>query len=357
MGPLIAFDGRMILSSGIGRYARAALRALAEGGARLVALGRREDLLAACPGLECEVVELAARPYDPREQLAIARAVPRCDLFFSPHVTTTALPVRAGRRIAAIHDVFHLSDSADFGPAERTYSRFIYATAMRVSDAILTVSEFTRGELARRFPGSASKIRVIPNGVDPAAFFRDPARPRAGIGRYALFVGNLKPHKNLGAAVEALRAAGQGGLRLAVVGAEGGFRHGLGEEAARLRRDPSALFLGEVDDVELRRLYSHAEFLVFPSMYEGFGLPLVEAMACGCPAVCSDIPALRETGGAAALYRDAGSPPALAEGMRAVMSDAALRDRLVRAGYDRAASFGAELFASRLRAAVLEEPC
>jgi glycosyltransferase involved in cell wall biosynthesis len=344
--PDVVVDARMIASSGLGRYIRSALKALASEGARIVALGDPSRIREACDGLGIEALAFGVPTYDPREQFALAAAVPRCGLFFSPHVTTTAFPVRARRRVTTVHDDFHLSDVSGFGTAKRAYARFIYGTALRVSDLVLAVSDCTKSRLARRFPFASGKIRALPNGVDLDFFHRVQEKPRSIDGDFILFVGNMKPHKNMETALRAARSSGS--LPLAAVGAEAGFRHGLGDRLESLRSDPRLALLGAVDDEELRRLYSRAACLVFPSLREGFGYPMIEAMACGCPVVCSDIPELRETAGDAALYRDPRSPESFAEGIRTAAAPGRGREELIARGRVRATLFSETAFARGL---------
>jgi glycosyltransferase involved in cell wall biosynthesis len=221
----------------------------------------------------------------------------------------------------------------------------------------MTVSEFTRGELAWEFPSHTAKLKVNYNFVDRDIFHPDEEMPTSINGRYILFVGNLKPHKNLAAAIEALKLLDDDGLRLAVVGADSGFIHGLGKDLKRLRSEDRVSFLGRVHDDELRRLYSHAACLIQPSLYEGFGYPPLEAMACGCPALCSEIPALRETCGDAAIFRNPRSPEDLADGIeRATREGEAKKESIIR-GFERAASFSRKRFEEGIRAVVWESLC
>jgi glycosyltransferase involved in cell wall biosynthesis len=355
---IIVVDARMILSSGIGRYIRATLAAIERAGADLVLLGNEPSIRKACPDLECEIVRLSVPIYDPREQFALAKAVPPCDVFFSPHMTTTRLPVRARARVLTVHDAYHLSELADFGLAKRAYSRFMYRSALAVSDRIIAVSEFTRAELCRCFPAYADKVRVVPNFVDTDFFHPVDELPRIarGGGDYALFVGNMKPHKNIGVAVEAVRRA-KSGMKLAIVGAEAGFRNGLGKELQRYKAMDHVVFLGKVDDEELRRLYSHAACFVFPSLYEGFGYPPLEAMACGCPVVCSDIPALRETCGGAAVFCDPRSVGDFTQGITRSQEAGARRSAVVERGFERVRAFSKSRFEAGVVAALRGDAC
>jgi glycosyltransferase involved in cell wall biosynthesis len=350
----LVVDARMIDASGIGRYLRAALEALVREDIELVLLGEAEAIRRSCPAIVARVLEFRLSIYDPREHVALARLVPDCEVFFSPHVTTTRLKVRARKRVLTVHDAYHLSSASNFGLLKRWYSRFVYSSALKTSDVVMTVSEFTKEELAREYPDHAQRIRVVPNFVDRKLFYPDSEAPRSIEGDYLLFVGNLKPHKNIGIALEAvqlLEAEGKG-LRIAVAGADRGFIHGLGGELVRLRKEKLLVFIGQPKDAELRRLYSHARALVFPSLYEGFGYPPLEAMACGCPVVCSNIPALRETCGSAASFRDPRSAADFARGIAEVLEDSLSRDSMIEAGRRRAASFSKDGFTAAIRSVV-----
>jgi glycosyltransferase involved in cell wall biosynthesis len=202
------------------------------------------------------------------------------------------------------------------------------------ADAVIAVSKFTHSEITKRLPKYSEKIIVIPNCIDQEMFFPDPGKPTIS-GPYLLFVGNLKPHKNLITAIRARKLCRQPDLKLVIAGASTGFITGTGKDLDHFRADPMCIFTGTPDDGELRRLYSHAECLVFPSFYEGFGFPALEAMACGTPVVCSDIPALRETCADAAMYCEPRSPEAFADAIDRVRSDITLREKLRLAGAQR----------------------
>jgi len=331
-GKHVALDARMVNSSGIGRYTRAVIEVLSSAHTHLTALS------------------FPVPPYHPFEQIALPFAVPPCDLYFSPHITTTFLPVRARRRVVTVHDAFHLGSIADLGPARRAYAEFLYRNALGTADAVIAVSEFTRGEIARLFPAYAHKITVVPNALDHRLFFSDPSpaeTEQAGIlGPYVLFVGNLKPHKNLVTAARAVELQPDPDLRLVVAGSGTGFISRMGPELQELQNNPRITFLGVRDDAMLRHLYSGAECLVFPSLYEGFGYPPLEAMACGTPAICSDIPSLRETCAEAAIYSNPASAEAFAQSIHSLRSRQDLRGGLVSEGRDRAAHFSMDRFAS-----------
>jgi glycosyltransferase involved in cell wall biosynthesis len=185
------------------------------------------------------------------------------------------------------------------------------------ADAIVAVSEFTRAEIEELAGVPPERITVIPHGVDEVFAPEGPVAP----GDYVLAVATLEPRKNLARAVEAARLAG---VELRVVGAAG-----WGDVAVES-------WVGEVPDAELAALYRGARCLLYPSLYEGFGLPVLEAMACGTPVVTSAGTAMEELAGGAAVLVDALSVEAIADGVR---DASARRDELAAAGLERSRAF------------------
>jgi len=188
---------------------------------------------------------------------------------------------------------------------------------LRAADAIVAVSEFSRDETVELAGVPAERIRVVPHGVDPV-FTSEGTRAE---GDYVLAVATLEPRKNLGRAVDAAREAG---VELRVVGARGWG----GVEVNG--------WVGEIPDSELAALYRGARCVVYPSLYEGFGLPVLEAMACGTPVVTSVGTAMEEVAGAAAVLVDPLDVASIAGGIRDALDR---RDALVSAGRTRAAEF------------------
>ena len=234
------------------------------------------------------------------------------------HCTTFRGP-RAARvpTVLTVHDLAILRFPEAFPRWHRLYGRAGLARVLRAADAIVAVSEFTKQETIELVGVPEERIRVIPNGVD-SVFGVD--GPRAD-GEYVLAVATLEPRKNLANAVEAARLAG---VELRVVGARGWGGVDV----------PG--WVGEIPDPELAALYRGARCVLYSSIYEGFGLPVLEAMACGTPVVTSLGAAMEEIAGGAAVLVDPLDPCSIAEG---ITKAEAARDKLVPLGLTRAHGF------------------
>ena len=233
------------------------------------------------------------------------------------HCTTFRGPRSSIPTVVTVHDLAILRAPEAFPRWHRLYGRAGLERVLMAADAIVVVSEFTRGEVTALVDVPAERVRVVPNGVD--ALFT-PDGPRAD-GDYVLAVATLEPRKNLGRAVDAAREAE---VELRVVGARGWGGVDV----------PG--WVGEVPDAELAALYRGARCVVYPSLYEGFGLPVLEAMACGTPVVTAKATAMEEVAGTAAVLVDPLDVSAIAAGIHEAASR---RDELVPAGLARASAF------------------
>jgi glycosyltransferase involved in cell wall biosynthesis len=237
------------------------------------------------------------------------------------HCTTFRGPAAASVPVVlTVHDLAVLRAPEAFPRWHRLYGRAGLRRVLEGVDAVVAVSAFTKDEVVNLVGIPADRIRVVPNGVD--AVFR-PATPSDTVsqGEYVLAVSTLEPRKNLARAVEAARLAG---VELRVVGARGWG----GVEVPG--------WVGEVPDVELAALYRGARCLLYPSLYEGFGVPVLEAMACGTPVVTSRGTAMEEVAGGAAVLVDPLDSHAVAAGIEEAMRR---RDELRGLGIARAKEF------------------
>ena len=267
---------------------------------------------------------------------AIARA--NAQLF---HGTNFEVPYLGNTpAILTIHDLSPWRDPAWHAGADRVRRRTPWLIRLHRAQLILTVSEAMRREIIAHFKLPSEQVRAIPLAASelfrPAAPHTQPERP------YFLFVGTLEPRKNLPALVEAWRETRhETGADLFIAGR-------IRDDFAHLPPSEGMKYLGEVPDSELPRLYSSAWAFVYPTHYEGFGLPVLEAMQCGCPVITSHDPAVTEVSGGAAIH--AGSVQEIALALKAVAGDPKLRQTMNAKGLERVKHFSWDLTARKTRA-------
>jgi len=254
--------------------------------------------------------------------------------------------------VLTVHDISFEHYPGVFKRTELIRDKVLVPYSARRADVVLTVSEFTKADLVRRYGIEPEKIVVTASPAAPR--FRllddrsqvDEVRRRYGIdGSFILYVGNIQPRKNLVRLVEAyaaLAAEGKFSHRLVIVGKKA-WQHSPVLEAARTCGvEQRITFTGYVPDEDLCALYNGADLFVFPSIFEGFGSPILEAMSCGTPVITSNTSSMPEVGGDAAVYVDPFKVADLTAAMRTVLDDPALRARLSARGLARAGQFSWE---------------
>jgi len=341
--------------AGLGRYAASLARALvAAHPDRYALFYNREQGVEPLPGLEHLPTRTVALGYKPWRmsvwlgQLARAgldKLLPNAALF---HATEhLLLPLRSVPTVLTVHDLIFRRLPAHHKPLNRWYLNMSLPLYCRRATHIIAVSECTRRDLIAAYNLSPEKITTVYEAAAPRFTPQSPetvtaARARYGLpDRYLLFVGTIEPRKNLPrllAAFEAVRAEGLSD-GLVIVGKRGWL---YDDFFARLEHSPARdaiLLPGYVPDEDLPAVYAGAQALVFPSLYEGFGLPVLEAMACGTPVVASNASSVPEVGGDAAFYFDPVDVDAMIEAIRRLLRDHELQDGARVQGLARAAEF------------------
>jgi glycosyltransferase involved in cell wall biosynthesis len=320
---VIYADQRWIGEHGIGRFAR---RVLAN--------------------LNFRPVRLTSHPAAPFDALRLAQTLSdltRNDLFFSPGYNTPLFC--AAPFVFTICDLTHIYCPESSSMLIRIYYATILRRACHRAATILTISEFTRKQIVEWSGVAPEKVVNVRCGVDPT--YRQLGESYGLSFPYLLCVSNRKPHKNEFRVLEAFaKAALNPKMRLVFTGQP--TRH-LSCRIERLNLGSRVDFTGVVEEAKLPGLYRGAEALVFPSLYEGFGLPLLEAMACGTPVVTANVTAMPEVAGDAALLVDPTSVEQIACAMEQIVRDTALRHRLRTKGVERAAQFSWTSTAAKVR--------
>lgn len=286
--------------------------------------------------------------------------VGRVDVMFYP--SFVALPQRRGRVVVTVHDLIPLTHPEFCEPHHVREFKLRVPPSVKRADTVIVVSSYT-GQLVQDWFGIApGRIRCIPNGVHER--YRPPEDPgvpaavaaRYGIrGPYLLFVGTMEPRKNLVRVIEAFGCMHRKGFRdlsLVLAGKEFWGASAIRAAIERLGGQGRVLTPGYVAAEDLPALYSGATAFLFPSMVEGFGIPPLEAMACGCPVLTSATPALQEVVGDAAITVDPTDADAIAEGLCRLAEDSALRKALRSRGYCRAKEFSWDRTAAETLAAL-----
>jgi alpha-1,3-rhamnosyl/mannosyltransferase len=358
----IAYDGVPLVGErfGIGHYTDRLIRAVARAdrGARCVVVcpwpvnpfRPLPPMSFPDPNVELPHPSLRARlRRRVREKLGVQASLETLigpvDVFHATNYLLTH-PVRRAKRVVSIHDLTAIL-FPQWHPADRLRKmRAGLQASAEAADRIIAVSQATRDDIVKHLGIPAERVAVVPLAVDPS--FHPPSRAEVDAalaplglsnGAYLLFLGTLEPRKNLGRLVEAVTRAGTDVGPLVLAGAEGWGNDELRPRITELERQGRVRYLGYVPDALRTPLIGGARMFVYPSLYEGFGLPPLEAMACGTPVIASNVSSLPEVVGDAALLVDPLDVDDLAAGIRKLWDDEALRYDLRVCGLARAREF------------------
>lgn len=355
--------------AGIGRYARELIRALArvDQTNRYVLFAPRDahaELLhyawspnfsiARAPLTERYLAALWQRA---RVPLPIEMFIGGVDVFYSPDFLLP--PTRARRTLVTVHDLSYVRVPECFPQVLLNYLNRAVPPSVARADLILADAASTQRDLAEVYRVPLEKIKVLYSGVDPRF---QPAVAEAAQARvrelthgkpYLLSVGTLQPRKNYVRLVEAFAKITTDqlpmtNLQLVIAGSRGWLYEEVFQTVARLNLQDRVVFPSFVSDEDLPALYAGAALFVYPSLYEGFGLPVAEALACGAPVVSSNASSLPEVGGDAVLYFDPRDVAALARALQRALADKALRNDLRARGFAQAKKFSWDTAAQEL---------
>lgn len=343
-------DGRMLYSSGIGRCLKEIVKELiiADKNIKIYLYGKSEDYIRYLKEYSIDDNDIIFREYNSpiysiKEQLTgscINLKDKSSDVFYYPHYN---LPFIVHKNsVFNIHDFTQFKFPEYFGKNKVKVAKIILSNAVKKAKKIIVVSKSTLGDFYRYFPDYKEKAEVVYNGVSKKfKVLEDKEKKdfqmKNKFGRYILFIGNNKPHKNIRGLIGSFIEIKKEFKDFKLIIISKGFN--LGQLKIKDKIKDDIIILDSVTDDELVYYYNCAYMFVLPSYYEGFGLPAIEAMACGCPVITSDISSLPEVGGDAVLYINPYDDRSLTEGIRKIISDNSLRCRLMEKGIERAKIF------------------
>lgn len=342
----IGLDARMIAYSGIGTYLRCLLSELSvlPGEEEYILFGKDAEVQGSLGAERCRVITWKVGPYDPWSLFMHPINKSNVDLFHCPHYN---LPFGIRRPcVVTIHDLIHLI-CPDLLSDRRAhwYASWMLPSAAHRAAHILTVSEHSKRDILKYLNVPESKVTVISHGVSsgfrpyPRSEIQSYRALRKLPERFILYVGLLKPHKNIVRLVKAFSILQDTGLHLLLVGRSDKEYRSLNRVLADESLSQRIILYPAWAYEELPLLYNAAECLVLPSLYEGFGLPALEAMACGTPVICSQTTSLPEVVGDAAKLVDPISVESIRDGLKRMLMDSSLRAEMSRKGLVRAKRF------------------
>ena len=343
--------------AGIGRYTRELIRALA----RVDAVNIYTLFYASPPPLPCPLPPLPPRFVSrglPFHDIWLARVWHRLqlpinvELITGPldvyHAPDFTLPPVQARSVLTVHDLSFVRDPESASPGLRSYLQQVVPRSVQKATHVIAVSDATKHDLIELYHTPADKITVLYEGVDP--IFRPTPNPairakyNLGPAPYIFSISTIQPRKNYRRLIQAFAGLPKE-FNLVIAGGKGWLSADIFAEAEQPAVRGRVKFIGFAPDDDLPALYTEAAAFAYPSLYEGFGLPLLEAMACGAPTLTSGVSCLPEIAGGAAVLVDPLSVESIAAGLKQTLAE---RDRLTMLGVVRAAQFRWEETARRV---------
>ena len=334
-GRIIGIDARMIEMSGIGTY----IQHLMGAGIYDYALGKEEEIRRF--DSKVKVIPYSAPIYSPEEQLDFPNKIVKLAKIEIMHFPHYNVPISyRGKYVTTVHDLTHIIFPQFLGQKIKgIYAKFLMNQALKRASHIFTVSENSKRDIQEYYNIPNEKISITYDAVDSSFRVKDKASINYLYDKYniprekklILYVGNLKPHKNLNTLLKALGRLDRKDVNLLLVGKS--FKSvDLCEQEKQMGIDSMVIHTGIVCKEELIDLYNLADLFVFPSLYEGFGIPPLEAMACGTPVIAANNSSIPEICGDAALYFEGKNAEELKNRIQEVFDNSSIRKGLIRNG-------------------------
>tara|TARA_S200000501_G_scaffold190210_1_gene179137 strand:+ start:131866 stop:132981 length:1116 start_codon:yes stop_codon:yes gene_type:complete len=363
-----AIDLRMWNHSGIGSYLRNLVPTIIKNNPdyNFILYGNRKILIKE-PILKkvtnIEIVNFIAPIYSIKEQLYLYQIIKDdIKIFWSPHFNIPVFNFKL-KIIVTIHDVFHLHDFKNLTLIQKAYAYFMINHALKSAKLILTVSKFSKKEIIKYCSVGNDSINIIKNSIDKKVFKRikDKTLLKEFLSQsklpsqFILYVGNIKPNKNLLNLLKALSKIQK--MNLVIAGRidkniSNDYENILHYIRVNDDLKNRVFFTGFVSQAEISYLYNLATVFVFPSTYEGFGIPPLEAMGCGCPVIASGIPAIVETCEDAALYFDPYDINDIRFKIMSLIENKNLQNQMIKKGLSRINNFSWHNSANKLNALI-----
>lgn len=342
----ICIDARLLNSSGIGTYLKELIKYFSESNLDIFLIVNDKILKEESELLKnFKIIIFNAKIFSLKEFFFLPFKIPKCHLFFSPHFNSPIFKIKAKSKVTTIHDVYHLSKFSKLNFFEKIYAKFLINRAIKSSDKIITVSNFSKNEILKYCPENEKNIFVIHNAINLNIFKKtedfnifNKVNKKFNLNeKYFLFVGNLKEHKNLLNLLYAFNdfISKDSSYNLVIVGKNNEMINSFDIQSVINKNkilSSKVKVLDSVSQEELIIIYQMAKALIFPSFYEGFGYPPLEAMALSCPVVASNAASIPEVCKDAALYIDPYDYKTILDVMKKIIEDETIKNDIIAKG-------------------------
>lgn len=351
----ITIDARMINNSGIGTYIKNMIPNLVDK-YNLALLGNL-NILKSFPWSNQVTIISANYPiYSLSEQINLPKRVPESRIFLSPHYNIPLIKISAKKRVVIVHDVNHLIDINKISILKKFYAKYMITAAVRKSDKVFTDSNFSKKEITKYVSTNGKEIKVLYCSIDGeniqnllSKINLQEFREKYNLPQnYFLYVGSIKRHKNLITTLKAFKLLREkySDNKLVLIGVQ---QDEFFDNAEMNDLRDDVIVPGHIADHEFPAVYAIALCLIFPSIYEGFGLPPLEAMSCGCPVIVSKTASLPEVCADAALYFDPFSIEEMVKAMKQIIEDKSTVAQLRNKGFENVKRFSWKSFSQNLK--------